>query len=198
MDPVNDTNDDRTLLAGIRSGDDAAFRALVERFQDMVYNTCLGLLQNREDAEDTAQDVFIKVHQSAKGFRGDARLSTWIYRIAVTASLDLLRSRKRKKRFAIVQSLFGTPETEEIADRSPFAHPGVALENKERAAVLFRAMATLPEHQRVAFTLHKVEGLSYQEIGEILQTTVPAVESLMHRAKENLRERLADYYQDQQ
>jgi len=185
------------LIAGIKAGDEDAFKSLVEHYQDRVFNTCLGLLQHREDAEDIVQEVFIKIYHSAKNFRGEAKLSTWIYRIATTACLDLLRSRKRKKRFAMVQSLFGLPESEEMADHSPFSHPGVALENKERAAVLFQAMSTLPENQRAAFTLHKVEGLSYQEISEILKTTIPAVESLMHRARENLRSKLADYYNDQ-
>ncbi len=189
--------DDLTLLAGIRSGNEKVFESLVEHYQDMVYNTCLGILQNEEDAEDISQEVFIKAYGSAKGFRGEAKLSTWLYRIAVTASLDLIRSRRRKKRFAVVLSLFGMADGDEVADQSPFSHPGVALENKERAAVLFKVLESLPENQRVAFTLHKVEGLSYREIGEVLKTTVPAVESLIHRAKDNLRHQLAEFYKEQ-
>ncbi len=185
------------MLAELKNGSEEAFRDLVDRYQDRVFNTSLGLLQNREDAEDIAQEVFLKVYQTVRSFRGDAALGTWIYRITVTTSLDLLRSRKRKKRFALVQSLFGTGEDEGAAEQSPFVHPGVALENKERAAVLFKAMESLPENQRVAFTLHKVEGLSYQEISGVLKTTIPAVESLMHRAKQTLRELLADYYKNQ-
>jgi RNA polymerase sigma factor (sigma-70 family) len=185
------------LLDGLKNGNKATFQYLVDHYKDRVFNTSLGLLQNREDAEDTTQEVFLKVFQTVGSFRGEAALGTWIYRVAVTTSLDLLRSRKRKKRFAFVQSLFGIEENEAAAGDSPFVHPGVALENKERAAVLFKAMASLPENQRVAFTLHKVEGLSYQEISGVMDATIPAVESLMHRAKENLRRLLADYYNDQ-
>jgi RNA polymerase sigma factor (sigma-70 family) len=189
--------DDLKLIAELKNGSDTAFQYLVEHYQDRVFNTSLGLLQNQDDAEDITQEVFLKVFQSVRSFRGNAKLSTWIYRIAVTTSLDLLRSRKRKKRFGAVLSLFETGEGEEVADPSPFVHPGVVLENKERAAVLFQAMNSLPENQRVAFTLHKVEGLSYQEISGILNVSVPAVESLMHRAREKLREILADYYNEQ-
>jgi RNA polymerase sigma factor (sigma-70 family) len=190
--------DDQTLLADLKNGSEDAFQDLVDRYQDRVFNTSLGLLQNNEDAEDIAQEVFLKVYQTVRSFRGDAALGTWLYRITVTTSLDLLRSRKRKKRFAFVQSLFGTGEDEGATEQSPFAHPGVVLENKERAAVLFKALESLPENQRVAFTLHKVEGLSYEEISDVLKTSIPAVESLMHRAKANLRKILADYYTDQQ
>jgi RNA polymerase sigma-70 factor (ECF subfamily) len=195
-DVAIEQGDDLTLLAGIKAGNEIAYQRLVELYRDIVFNTCLGLLQNREDAEDIAQEVFIKIFRSARAFRGEAKLSTWIYRITISTSLDLLRSRKRKKRFALVQSLFGTGETEGVDEQSPFVHPGVALENKERATVLFKAIASLPENQRVAFTLHKVEGLSYQEICSVMNASLPAVESLMHRAKGNLRVKLADYYND--
>jgi len=167
---------------------------LVEKYQDIVYNTCLGILQHREDAEDITQEVFIKIYHSVKNFRKEAKLNTWIYRIATSACLDLLRSRKRKKRFALVFNLFSEQDSPEIADHSPFSHPGVVLENKERAEVLFNAMSSLPENQRIAFTLNKVEGLSYQEISEIMNISIPSVESLMHRAKSKLRNLLADYY----
>ena len=92
-----------------------------------------------------------------------------------------------------MQSLFGHDQKEAI-EKPDFNHPGVKLDNKEKAAVLFKAMKQLPENQRIAFTLHKVEGLSYHEISEVMNTTVPAVESLMHRAKANLRKWLENHY----
>jgi RNA polymerase sigma factor (sigma-70 family) len=188
--------DDKSLLAAIASGDEEAFRSLVTQYQNRVFNTCLGLLQQRQDAEDVTQEVFIKVFNSAGEFRGEAKLTTWLYRIATTACLDLLRSRQRKKRFAFVQSIFGMQGDDEIGDDSGFCHPGMALENQERATVLFKALAGLSANQRTAFTLHKVEGLSYQEIGEVLKLSIPSVESLMHRAKQNLRASLSKYYED--
>lgn len=184
-----------TLIEQLKQGDETAFRQVVETWQDMVYNTALGIVQNAEDAEDVAQDVFIQVYQSISSFKGESKLSTWLYRIAIAKSLDHLRKKKRKKRFAFVKSLFG--ENDELVVNPPdFHHPGVVLNNKERAAELFRAIEKLPENQRVAFVLNKVEGLSYQEISEVMKTSVSAIESLLHRAKANLRKILEDYYLD--
>lgn len=184
---------DLELVENIKKGDEAAFKWMVESYQDMVYNTILGIVQNEQDAEDVSQEVFVQVYESINQFKGDAKFSTWLYRIAVTKSLDHLRKKKRKKRFAFVQSLFGMNE-EEVRHEPEFNHPGVSLENKEKAAVLFQAIDKLPANQKAAFTLHKLEGLSYQEVAEIMETTVSSVESLMHRAKTNLKKELTDYY----
>lgn len=185
---------DQELIKQLKEGNESAFKIIVERWQDMVVNTCMGLVQDANDAEDVAQEVFIQVYESVDQFKGESKFSTWLYRIAVTKSLDHLRKKKRKKRFAFLQSLFGVNEEEVIQDPE-FHHPGVKLENKEQAAVLFKAIAKLPDNQKAAFTLHKLEGLSYQEVAEALSTTVSSVESLMHRARGNLRKILTDYYQ---
>jgi len=174
------------LIQGLRNGDETAFRFLVENYQDRVYNTALGIVNNAEDAEDVAQEVFIQVHRSINSFKGESKLSTWLYRIATTRALDLLRSRKSKKRFGMLQRLFGEGN-EPVVEIPDFNHPGVSLDRKENAAKLFKAIAQLPENQKTAFTLHKLEDLSYQEISEVMKTSVPAVESLMHRARQNLR-----------
>ena len=174
------------LLLGLRNGEEPAFKELVMLFQDKVFNTALGLLQHHTEAEDIAQEVFIQVYRSIHSFKGESKLSTWLYRIATTRALDLLRSRKSKKRFGFMQKLFGDGN-EPLHEIPDFNHPGVAMDRKENAAKLFRAIAQLPDNQKTAFTLHKLEDLSYQEISEIMQTSVPAVESLMHRAKQNLR-----------
>lgn len=186
---------DLELIERLKTGDQQAFRAIVDSWKDMVYNTSLGIVQNAEDAEDVTQEVFVQVYESVNQFKGDSKFSTWLYRIAVTKSLDHLRKKKRKKRFAFVQSLFGHNE-EEVNHQPDFQHPGVTMENKENAAVLFKAIEKLPDNQKTAFTLHKLEGLSYQEIAEIMETTVSSVESLMHRAKGNLKKYLTDYYQN--
>jgi len=158
----------------------------------MVYNTILGIVQNETEAEDLAQDVFIKVFEKINTFKGDSKFSTWLYRIATTTALDHLRSKKRKKRFGFLQSLGGEgDEKESIPD---FHHPGVSLDNKERATVLFKAIGALPENQKAAYTLHKLEGLSYRDVSEVLNTSVSAVESLMSRANQNLRKQLEEYY----
>ncbi|MBO9201540.1 MULTISPECIES: RNA polymerase sigma factor [Niastella] len=182
------------LIQQLRAGDEGAFKSLVANYQDLVYNTALGVVQNSEDAEDVAQEVFIQVYRSIDQFKGDARLSTWIYRITTTKALDHIRSRKRKKRFAFITSLFG-PNDELVHEPVDFQHPGVALDRKEQAALLFRMIDQLPENQKVAFTLHKTEELSYQEIADVMKLSVSAVESLLFRARQNLRKLLEKYYQ---
>lgn len=184
-----------TIIEQLKQGDETAFKTIVETWQNMVYNTAIGIVQNEEDAEDIAQEVFVQVYQSVGSFKGDSKFSTWLYRIAVTKSLDHVRRKKRKKRFAFVRSLFGE-ESEIIIHPPDFNHPGVVLDKKEDAATLFKVINQLPENQRIAFTLHKIEGLSYQEVGEVMKTTLSSVESLMHRAKNNLRKNLEDHYKD--
>lgn len=159
----------------------------------MVYNTSIGIVQSEEDAEDITQEVFVQVYESISSFKGDSKFSTWLYRITVTKSIDHLRRKKRKKRSAFVQSLFGNDEQEDV-QVPDFNHPGIAMEKKEKAAELFKAINQLPENQKVAFILNKMEGLSYQEVSEVMETSVSSVESLLHRAKLNLRKLLEDFY----
>jgi RNA polymerase sigma factor (sigma-70 family) len=179
------------LIQGLRNGDEAAFKFLVKNYQDRVYNTAIGIVQNAEDAEDVAQEVFIQVFRFIHSFKEESKLSTWIYRITTSRALDLLRSRKSKKRFGFLQRLFGD-SNETLYELPDFNHPGVALDRKENAALLFKAINQLTENQKIAFTLHKLEDLSYQEISEVMQTSVAAVESMMHRAKQNLRKILTE------
>ncbi len=180
---------EQELIQGLRNGNEAAFKYLVDTCQDRVYNTALGIVQNAEDAEDVAQEVFIQVYRSIHSFKGESKLTTWLYRIATTRALDLLRSRKSKKRFGLLQRLFGD-NNEPVYEIPDFNHPGVALDRKENAAKLFKAISRLPENQKTAFTLHKLEDLSYHEVSEVMKTSLPAVESLMHRAKQNLKKML--------
>jgi len=174
------------LIQGLRNGDESAFKFLVDNYQSRVFNTAIAIVQNAEDAEDVAQEVFIQVFRSIHSFKAESKLSTWLYRITTTRALDLLRHRKSKKRFGFIQRLFGE-DNEPIHELPDFHHPGVAMDRKENAARLFKAIDRLPENQKTAFTLHKLEDLSYLEISEVMHTSVPAVESLMHRAKQNLR-----------
>ncbi len=172
-----------------------AFRRLFQLYKNRVLNTALGLVQNRHDAEDVTQEVFVSLYQNLTTFRGDAQLLTWIYRITVNKSLDFLKAKQAKKRSGFIISLFGSKtEPEKPLDIPDFVHPGVLLEKQEAATALFKAIQKLPEQQKVAFTLAKVEGLSYQEIAEILQVSLSSVESLLFRAKQNLQKGLHDFY----
>jgi RNA polymerase sigma factor (sigma-70 family) len=184
---------DQELIAALKKGDAAAFRSLVDLHGSHVYNTSLGIVQHTEDAEDITQEVFIEVFRSIQSFRGDSALSTWIYRIAVRKSLEFLRKKKSRSAFSFLRIFSG--EEESHAAQSPFYHPGLKLENKERAAILFQAIDRLPENQKTAFVLNQLEHLTYKEIAEVMELSVPAVESLLVRARQKLRDLLSDYYE---
>lgn len=180
------------LINRLQKGDEQAFRYLVETYQQKVFNTVLVLVQNVEEAEDIAQEVFVEVYETVHRFRGEARLSTWMYRIATSNALKAIQKRKAQKRFAFFSSLFG--DNNEVVHHPPdFHHPGVVLEDKEQMQLLFGAIARLPDKQKVAFTLHHVDGLSYLDITEVMETTLSSVESLIHRAKQNLKKQLQGY-----
>jgi RNA polymerase sigma factor (sigma-70 family) len=183
--------EENKLISLLQQQDEAAFKFLVEKYQRKVYNVVLSLVQNAEEAEDLAQEVFVEVYQSVGSFRGDASLNTWLYRIATTKALGSIRKAKAKKRFSFLGRLFGEVDVPDVAD---FEHPGVVLEQKEMAGVLFKRINELPENQRAAYTLAQVEGLSYQEVAAVMEMSVSAIESLLFRAKQNLKNSLRSYY----
>ncbi len=188
--------DDTSILNAIATNKERGFHLLVDAYSGMVFNTCLHLLRNREDAEDLTQEVFTSLYTSLETFEGNSKLSTWIYAIALNKSKEFLRHKTRKKRFGFHTTL--EKEESHIVPLAiiEFEHPGVQLEDKEQAAVLFAAIDQLAEKQKMAFIFHKIEGRSYQEIAELLEVTVPSVESLMFRAKQRLQKILRNYYEE--
>jgi RNA polymerase sigma factor (sigma-70 family) len=165
------------------------FKALYHLYKDLVYNLCLSYLPNPEDAEDAAQEVFVKIHKQLSSYEGKAALKTWIYRIAINHCLDVLKARKRVKRFAFISSIF-YPDSNEIKhDLVEFNHPGAQLEEKEALAFLFAHINNLPEQQKTALILVKVEQLSLKEAAEIMNKTPKSVESLLGRAKKSLKKK---------
>lgn len=189
--------EDAKLIEDLRKGSHAAFGKLIDSYQGRVFNTCLNFVHHAEDAEDLAQEVFLEVFRSIGKFKGESKLSTWIYRIAVTKSLEHIRKHKRKKRDGKVYSISALQESGFDPKGDAMDHPGVALEHKERAAALFGAISQLPDKQRIAFTLNKVEGRSYQEVADIMETTVSSIESLIFRARRNLKQILEDFYKNE-
>jgi len=172
------------ILQSIANGDRRAFQQLYELFSEKVYNTALSYVQNEQDAEEITQDVFTNIFRNASKFKGEAAVSTWIYRITVNASLNQI---KRKKRF----SFFSAGEIKETPD---FDHPGILLEKKEHAKALFKVIDTLSDNQKTAFILSFVEELPRQEVADIMEISLKAVESLLQRAKKNLRIKLEKLY----
>jgi RNA polymerase sigma factor (sigma-70 family) len=170
------------------------FQMIYNQYSVLVYNVALQYLQNIEDAEEITQDVFIQVHTSMEKFDQRSSLKTWIYRITINKSLDFIKHKNSQKRFFI----FGKKSQNEIdyLNASHFEHPGILLENKEKAAVLYGVINELTENQKTAFILSKIDGLSNPEISEIMQLSVSSVESLIFRAKSTLKEKLAIKFEE--
>lgn len=169
------------LLQAVADGDKIAFRELYELFNEKVFNTAIGYVQNSQEAEEITQDVFVKIYQNAHKFKGSSAVSTWIYRISINTSLNYL---KKKKRFSFLK--LGTVE-KNLPD---FEHPGILLEKKEDAKLLFAVIKTLADNQKTAFILSFIEGLRRQEVADIMDISLKALESLLQRAKKNLRTKL--------
>ena len=186
--------DESELINEVKAGKATAFKTLVEQYQDRVINTCYGFVRDKEDARDVAQDVFIEIYQSLENFREEAKLSTWIYRISVTKSLDFLRRKNRKKRMGQFKRLFSIDDIAERLEQPSGSNPDINAEKMERDRILQQAIDRLPENQKIAITLSKYEGFSNKEISEIMNTSISSVESLIHRAKVNLKKKLYRHY----
>lgn len=170
------------LINAIKEGKEEAFHKLYLSFKDQVYNVSLSYLQNEQDAEDLLQEVFIKIYQSIHSFKHQSSLNTWIYRITINTALDYLRRKKRS-------SIFNFSSKYQVNTHT-FDHPGVLLENKENARILFKVIRTLSPNQKTVFILSYIEGLPRQKVADIMQLSLKAVESLLQRAKSNLRNKL--------
>ena len=174
-----------------------AYSTLLDDFQQKVFATCISFVPNTEDAEDIAQEVFVEVFNSIHKFKGDSKLSTWIYRITTNKCLEFIRKKNTKKRFAFLQSITGNAiPMDKTSYFTEMNHPGVVLENKETSETLFYAINQLPEAQRVVFTLHKIDGKSYKEISEITNKSLSSIESLMFRSKRSLQKLLENFYKN--
>jgi RNA polymerase sigma-70 factor (ECF subfamily) len=157
---------------------------LFNQYKDMVYNLALHYVQNREEAEEICQDVFVNVHFAKDNFRNEASIKTWIYRITINKSLDYLKAKKTKKRWAAILSL-DFFQDHAIASKE-VQHPGMVLEQKEALQLIFNCLNQLPNHQKTIIILSKIEQKTIKEIADILNLSTKSVESHMHRAKKNL------------
>jgi len=183
---------DNEIIRQILLGNRNLFRKLVEHYQPMVFRTCMGYLHNKDDADDLTQEVFIQAYQSLSGFKGNASFSTWIYRIAVNASLNRIRKSSRSLILQRFEKAFGTARGKEIVlPISESENPENILILSEHREWVQTALSRLPEKQLTAIVLSKYDDLSQKEIAAIMNISEGAVESLIQRAKANLREKLA-------
>jgi RNA polymerase sigma factor (sigma-70 family) len=161
------------------------FKELFDKFNKLVFNLALQYVQNREDAEEITQDVFLKIHDKLNTFQQQSDIKTWIYRITINHSLDFIKAQKSQKRWSFFSALSINDEQRKI-DVPHFDHPGVELEQKEALANIFKAINLLPDNQKTVIILLKIEQHSQAEAALIMNTSTKAVESLFQRAKKNL------------
>jgi RNA polymerase sigma-70 factor (ECF subfamily) len=170
------------FLDRLRAGDAPAFEDLVMTYQHRVFGVALRMLGNRAEAEEVAQEAFVRAHRALGEFRGDAKLSTWLY--AITSRLCLNRLASGERRMARQ----GEDALLRLSDAGP--RPDAALERRELETALGRAIAELPEDRRIVVVLRDIEGLSYEEIAQVLELELGTVRSRLHRARAELKEKL--------
>ena len=187
------------LIKNLRSGNQAAFSLLIDDYQQKVFHTCISFVPNKEDAEDIAQEVFLEVYKSIGKFKGNSKLSTWIYKICTNKCLEFIRKKNAKKRLVFIQRILGNEiPLDKTNFFTEFNHPGILLEHKEQSETIYLALNTLPESQKTVFTLAKLDGKTYQEIVEITGKSLSSVESIMFRAKKNLQKKIANFYKNKE
>lgn len=186
---------DDQLVAELKHGDQSAFSELVARHQAKVYQLALKLTRNEADAEDVLQETFLRVYNRIETFRGEAAFSSWLYRIAANASFAKLGERRKHEHADLddVHPEFEAGLTQPVNDWS--RQPDSVLMGKETLGMLEKAISELPEDFRVVVLLRDVQGLSNNQVADILNLTVAAVKSRLHRARLFLRKRLSDYFE---
>jgi len=185
--------DDKLLIEKIAMRDEAAFKQFVEKYHQMVINICNSILHDYDDSMDVSQEVFIKIYESIDQFRGDAKITTWLYRISVNKSLNFLRSKKRNKWFTSLDVIFGD-EKKQIDPVDDTPQPGQEMEQDQDKKVLHDALKKIPEKQNAAISLSHFQELSYKEIAEIMNISVSEVGVLINRGKKKLQRVIIDYY----
>jgi len=202
-----DLTDGALIESFRRTKDPSHFKALVQRYQGRIYNAAFRILGNSEEAEEVVQDTFVKVHQNMPKFQRQSSFSSWVFRIAHNHCVDLLRARQRRSGFSLLsydpQAAPADDESAEgslgvvsqLADSGP--SPAQALDFKEQEAVIEASLKELPDTQRAVVVLHDIEGLSYQEISEIVGANLGTVRSRLHYGRLKLRQLLEPYFAHQ-
>lgn len=183
-------HDEADLINRCKFGDSAAFKQLFDRYHKKIYRIAYGFVRHREDALDIVQEVFIKLFNSLKNFRGESNLYTYIYRMAINASIDHMRKFQKFK----VSSLDLEPPLH-LADSSE-KRPDSVLSGKEIEKKIGEALNELPEEQKTTIILREIEGLSYEEISEIMGCSIGTVMSRLHYGRKRMKEFLENYLKE--
>lgn len=174
--------DDRELVARMRDGDGAALRLIVERYQERVFALVYGIVRDRHEVEDVAQEVFLKVFTRIHAFDERSKFYTWLYRVAANAAKDHVKKRSRRPAVPLEDEA-ALPSGDDDGPRSEAAR-------RETRRIVRRAIASLPPRYREVLTLRELQGLSYAEIAQVLDLSIGTVESRLHRARARLKRSL--------
>lgn len=188
-------NQETKLIQSAKKGNKVAFEQLIELYEKKVYNIALHMLKNEEDAKDAAQDSLIKIYRNIKKFDGKSSFSTWVYRVTVNTSLDLIRKKKSSKE----RDTYSLDDQIQVNEQNTMAmghqgtiHPESHVMKQERLAYLKNALELLNEEQRMMIVLRDIQGFSYKEIADITKTTEGTVKSRLNRSRKKLKEILMD------
>ncbi len=191
MAPMLAIDQDTALMIAVSKGDRSSFDLLLNRHRNSVVSHLYRLVQNHAIAEELAQDVFIRVYRSREKYQPDAKFTTWLFRITTNVALNWRRDSRRERGLVRLDDAVRQVPNRELWDRMPRADELLLLEL--RAKQVREAIDTLPPKQLAAVLMHKYESMEYVEIAEVLQCSLPALKSLLFRAYETLRHRLAHF-----
>ena len=186
---------DAQLVRMAQGGETRAFDELVRRYQDKVYRLSYKILRHEDDAAEALQDALLSAYRGLKNFKAESTFSTWLYRVATNAALMKYRKR-RDGHVSLERSQSDNEDAEPLALPDWSAQPLDELLDTETREVMQEGIDRLPEELRVVFVLRDVEGLSNGEVSEVLDLSIPAVKSRLHRARLQLRNRLDRYFRD--
>jgi len=190
-----DAAQEQILLERIRSGDDTGFEILVKQHAERVTRLAWRLLGRREDAEDLAQEAFLRLHRALPTFRGDSRISTWLYRTVTRLAIDQMRRDRLRQRLFFTRRQTDDPDPVDLAS-DPRANPARDLRTKQAMQKLQSALADLSPRQCAIFNLRHYEGLTLKEIAALLDLGEGTVKSHLHRAVTSLRKELSDFHEE--
>src|SRR5580658_11173858 len=190
---VGDEVDDLTLVRRAQREDMQAYDALVRRYQERIYATVYHMTSNHDDANDLAQETFIKAFRALKTFKGDSSFYTWIYRIAVNKTINFLKQRKNRTQISLNEVDFNAENDPDLVALTSERTPRRDLNLSELQEKLNAALQKLSEHHRMVVTLHDVQGLSHEEIGKIMDCNVGTVRSRLFYARQQMQAHLSDY-----
>ena len=187
------TEDDSALVRRAQGDDMAAYDELIRRYQERIYATIYHMTSNHEDANDLAQDAFIKAYHALKSFKGDSSFYTWVYRISVNKTINFLKQRKHRVQMSLNDLDFNAEHDPDMVALVSHNTPRRDLSLSELQEKLNAAMQKLSEHHRMVVVLHDVQGLSHEEIGEIMDCNVGTVRSRLFYARQQLQAYLTEY-----